>query len=366
MEYRTLPRGGEQISVIGLGMGSIHNASPSEIVHTLHEAMDAGVNYFDYVPSDAAAFEPYARALHGLRDKVMLQVHLGADYSNGQYGWAIRNPKLAIAQFEERLRDLGTDYADFGFIHCIDEDDDFDTVMNGPLWEYAERRHADGTIRHLGFSTHNASIARRFLATGKMDMGMFSLNPMYDYTDESAYGQGSASDRASLYREFETAGVGISVMKPFAGGQLLDGAASPFGAALTRIQCLQYALDKPGVLTVLPGVRGLADLEDILRFVDADAAARDYSVIGSFAEPADTGRCVYCNHCQPCPEGIAIGLANKYYDLACMGDDMAAQHYRELSRHASNCVHCGHCDARCPFGVAQSTRMEEIAAYFGE
>ena len=49
-----------------------------------------------------------------------------------------------------------------------------------------------------------------------------------------------------------------------------------------------------------------------------------------------------------------------------MGDDMAAQHYRELSRHASNCVHCGHCDARCPFGVAQSTRMEEIAAYFGE
>ena len=42
MEYRTLPRGGEQISVIGLGMGSIHNASPSEIVHTLHEAMDAG------------------------------------------------------------------------------------------------------------------------------------------------------------------------------------------------------------------------------------------------------------------------------------------------------------------------------------
>ena len=133
MEYRTLPRGGEQISVIGLGMGSIHNASPSEIVHTLHEAMDAGVNYFDYVPSDAAAFEPYARALHGRRDKVMLQVHLGADYSNGQYGWAIRNPKLAIAQFEERLRDLGTDYADFGFIHCIDEDDDFDTVMNGAL-----------------------------------------------------------------------------------------------------------------------------------------------------------------------------------------------------------------------------------------
>ena len=36
------------------------------------------------------------------------------------------------------------------------------------------------------------------------------------------------------------------------GGQLLDDRTSPFGRALTKIQCLQYALDKPGVLTVLP------------------------------------------------------------------------------------------------------------------
>ena len=28
--------------------------------------------------------------------------------------------------------------------------------------------------------------------------------------------------------------------------------------------CIQYALDKPGVLTVLPGIRGKADLEEIL------------------------------------------------------------------------------------------------------
>ena len=58
-------------------------------------------------------------------------------------------------------------------------------------------------------------------------------------------------------------------MKPFAGGQLLDAQTSPFGEALTRTQCIQYALDKPGVLTVLPGVRGLADLRDVLAYLDA-------------------------------------------------------------------------------------------------
>lgn len=64
------------------------------------------------------------------------------------------------------------------------------------------------------------------------------------------------------------------------------------------------------------------------------------------------------------PRGILIGLANKYYDLARQGDAMAADHYGHLERHASDCVQCGHCDARCPFGVPQSSRMQEIAAYF--
>lgn len=43
---------------------------------------------------------------------------------------------------------------------------------------------------------------------------------------------------------------------------------------------------------------------------------------------------------------------------------MAAEHYRTLEKNAQHCVGCGHCDARCPFGVRQSQRMGEIAAYF--
>lgn len=364
MEYRTLPHGGEKISTIGLGMGSIHNASESEIVDTLHAAIDAGINYLDFVPSEARAFDAYAKALRGMRDKVMLQVHIGADYSSGEYGWTV-NAKRAISEFEARLRLLGTDYADFGFIHCIDEDSDLDRVLEGGIWDYALRQKKAGAIRHIGFSTHSVGIARRLLATGEVDMGMLSLNPMYDYTDESAYGKGSADNRAALYREFQAAGVGISVMKAFAGGQLLSAQASPFKRALTKTQCIQYALDKPGVLTVLPGIRGKADLEEILSFFEASPEERDYSVIGEFTPPEAEGICVYCNHCQPCARGILIGQANKYFDLARMGDAMAAEHYCNLEHHASDCIQCGHCNDRCPFGVDQMARMREMKDYFG-
>lgn len=365
MEYRTLPHGGDRISVIGLGAGSLHNADAAEVERTVEAAIDAGVNHFDFIPSNARPFEAYARALSRHRADVHVQVHIGAEYTSGDYGWTTE-AGLATAEFERRLELLGTDYADFGFIHCIDEDSDLDRVMNGGIWDYALGRKREGAIRHLAFSTHSTHIARRLLATGEFDLAMFSLNPMYDYTDESAYGRGEASDRWDLYREFERAGVGVSVMKPFAGGQLLDAKFSPFGRALTRTQCIQYALDKPGVMCVLPGVRGMADLADVLSYLDAAPEERDYSCLAEMAPQAREASCVYCNHCQPCPEGIQIGLVNKYYDLACLGDALAADHYRNLERHAGDCVDCGHCDSRCPFGVAQSERMGEIAAYFGE
>lgn len=127
----------------------------------------------------------------------------------------------------------------------------------------------------------------------------------------------------------------------------LSAEKSPFGTALTHARCLQYALDRPGVLVAAPGVQTLAHFDQLLHFLTATDAEKDYSVIGSFKTDAVTGTCVYCNHCQPCPAGIDIGLVNKYYDLALAGDAIAANHYARLSVKADACLHCGHCERRC-------------------
>lgn len=364
MQYRELPHGGEKISVIGLGMGSIHEGSESEIEEMLKLAFESGVNYFDMAASEAKPYPCYARAFEGQREKVYLQMHFGAVYDGGKYGWT-RDLKKIRRTFESQLDMLHTDYTDMGFVHCIDEMNDYEKIMSGGIWDYMKSLKENGVIRHLGLSSHDPEIIRRFLDTGLIDMVMFSINPAYDYSTGD-YGIGTASDRGALYRECESAGVGISVMKPFGGGQLLNEKTSPFKQALTKTQCIRYALDRPAVLTVLPGVRNSQDLRDVLTYLDASEEEQDYSVIGQFTPQNADGICVYCNHCQPCPKGLNVGMINKYYDLALAGDEMAKGHYDKLSVKAGECIQCGHCESRCPFHVKQEARMEEISTYFGE
>lgn len=362
MEYRELPHGGEKISVLGLGMGYI-SGTTEEVADIIKTAIAGGINYFDLAAAERAPYAGYAQAFAGQRDKVYTQMHFGATYESGKYGWT-RDLETIKRTFEWELDLFKTDYTDMGFIHCTDDMDDLQTIKQNGIWDYMKELKAEGKIRYLGFSSHNPEVARRLLDTGMMDMCMFSINPAYDYEKGDEYGIGEVQERARLYRDCERMGVGISVMKPFGGGQLLDAKLSPFKQALTKNQCIQYALDRPAVMTVLPGIRSMQDLQEILSFVNATAEEKDYSVIGNFTPQKAYGTCVYCNHCQPCPAGLNIGLINKYYDLAKAGDMMAVGHYEKLNLHADDCLKCGHCEARCPFHVKQEARMEEIAAYF--
>jgi len=362
MEYRKLPKGEEQISVLGLGTSSIGMAGEKEIEATMTAALEAGINFFDMASADAAPFPAYGRAIAGVREKCYFQIHFGANYQTGKYGWTTDLDTIKQS-IDWQLSALGTDYIDFGFLHCIDEDSDLDRVLKSGILEYIQKLQKDGTVRHIGLSSHTPRLVNRVLDMGVIDLLMFSINPGYDYR-HGDYAIGSVDERAALYRRCEAEGVGISVMKAFSGGQLLDKRTSPFGAALTEYQCIQYALDKPGVLTVLPGIRNRADLKRILGFLNAAPEARDYSVLGSFAPQDAAGKCVYCNHCQPCPAGLDVGLINKYYDLSRAGDQLARSHYDKLEKKAGDCVKCGHCDKRCPFHVSQIERMSEICAYF--
>lgn len=362
MEYRKLPHGEEFISVIGMG-SSVVGAQPEEqIIETVHYALEHGVNYFDMAGGHASIFPAYGKALEKKRREVMLQVHFGANYVTGEYGWST---DLAAIQrsVDWQLANLKTDYIDFGFIHCLDEASDLAAYEKSGALGYVLDLKEQGVIRHIGLSSHAPELVHKVLDLGILDMLMFSINPMYDY-GQGDYANGSNEERYDLYRRCEKEGVGISVMKPFNAGQLLDAAKSPFHQALTTAQCIQYALDKPGVVTVLPGPGSVEELKHILGYFDTMEEQRDYSVISSLVPDTSKGSCVYCKHCHPCPAGLDIGLINKYYDLSKLGDALAAEHYLTLEKTASDCVQCGHCNSRCPFHVDQMARMQEIETYF--
>lgn len=363
MEYRKLPKGQEEISIIGFGGSSIHQSSEKEAVDVIETAIEQGINYFDMAVSEACSFDYYRKAFEGRRKDVYLQMHFGADYSSGKYGWT--TDKETVNQgMDWLLKKLQTDYIDFGFIHCIDEESDLHNYIEGGVLAHIEELKKQGMVRHIGLSTHTPAIAERLLDMGLLDVIMFSINPAYDYR-HGEFAVGSADERMALYQRCEKEKVGITVMKPFGGGQLLDAGLSPFGKALTKYQCIQYALDKPAVLNVLPGYRNKEDLESVLGYLNASKEERDYSVLGEFTPTEAEGRCVYCSHCHPCPKELDIAMINKYYDLAKVGDALAKDHYRKLEWHAGDCIQCGHCNSRCPFHVDQMARMEAIREYFG-
>ena len=147
------------------------------------------------------------------------------------------------------------------------------------MLDYLLEMKKSGVVRHIGLSSHTPELIQKILDTGLVEQLMFSINPAYDY-QHGEFAIGSASERMKLYQRCEAEGIGISVMKPYSAGQLLSDQASPFGKALTKVQCLQYALDKPGVLTVLPGIRNLEDIKEALSWLDASPEERDYSVPG--------------------------------------------------------------------------------------
>ena len=185
-------------------------------------------------------------ALEGQREKWYIQGHIGSTWQNGQYVRTRDLPQVKAA-FEDLLARMRTDYIDLGMIHYVDEKAEFKRVMQGAFIEYVRGLKAAGTIRHIGLSTHNPDVARLAAEHGEIEMILFSVNPAFDMvpatenlddyfaeTYDEALG-GIVPERAALYRVCEQNGVGITVMKGYAGGRLFTAAQSPFGAALTPV-----------------------------------------------------------------------------------------------------------------------------------
>ncbi len=364
VQYREMPHGGAKISTIGIGASALHESDIRDIEQLLVYAADRGINLIDTVMSDFAPSEGISRGLQGRRDKFFTQMHIGVAYPGNTYT-RTRDINQVQAGFEQQLKGFGTDYSDMGLIHYVDEPDDYDAAINNGLLRYAQKLKEAGTIRYIGFSSHSVDISRRFLETGLIDMFMFSVNPAYDFVSQGGRLQ-LDEDRKKLYEEAQKRGAAITVMKAYGGSRLLSDASSPFGKAMTPIQCIQYALDRPAVVSCLPGVRNLYDLKAALLYYKASREERDYSFLFGTERKNMEGVCIYCGHCQPCAADIDIAAANKYYDLAQSGDDLAKDHYLQLSHTASDCIQCGVCEPRCPFHVKIRERMKTTEAFFGK
>ena len=180
MDYRVNPKTGDKISVIGLGTSYISESSECDAVEALEYAFEHGINYADLATAGDKTFGYYGKALASVRKKMYYQVHFGAYYDTGEYGWTtdLDTVKRSV---EFQLRELKTDYIDYGFIHCIDSESDFENYRTNGVLQYLLDMKKQGVVRHIGASSHTPRVADKILDLGIAEMLMFSINPGYDY-----------------------------------------------------------------------------------------------------------------------------------------------------------------------------------------
>lgn len=373
MDYRQLGRTGLKVGVIGLGCEYLAKEPQEIVTRVVREALDNGANYFDLFYGMAAEREKYATALRDRRHEALIAGHLGAAEQDGQY-LRTRDKEISDKYFHDLLRRLNTDYIDVLMLHYVDDPADLEVVLapGGPL-EQAIKYKEQGKVRHIGMSVHRVPAAVRAIQTGQVEVVMFPVNPGFDSIpgeagldkDEPVWENTDHMTRADFYRYCAWQGIGLVAMKPFGAGWLLD-PNNGLPAHLTPVQCLSYTLSRPAVATAVPGCKSLDEFRGVLRYLTANESERDFSVINTMADWNLAGRCQYCNHCLPCPAGIDIGLTNRFGDLAAQGvtEQMRAD-YLALAARAADCLECGACTERCPFGVDVISRMRQTAVYFG-
>ena len=379
MNYRILGKTGLRVSEIGFGGEWLERHSEEEGVALLRYAHEKGINIVDCWMADPKSRDVIGMAMEGARSEWIVQGHIGSTWQNGQY---VRTRDMAFVRpaFEDLLRRMRTDYIDLGMIHYVDTPEDWAVCMRPPFLDYVLGLREAGVIRHIGLSTHNPRIAALAAESGLVEMLLFSINPAFDMRPatedlDSMFGEydeslsGIDPERAALYRLCEEKNVGITVMKGFFGGRLFDAKTSPFGTAFTPVQCIHYALTRPGVCSVLCGYDTPEQVDAAAAYETASDDEKDYaSVLANAPLHSYRGQCTYCGHCAPCPMEIDIAMVNKLYDLAVQQPtvpESVRAHYEALPVTASACIGCRSCEERCPFGVGVAERMEQTAALFG-
>ncbi|MGA2081317.1 MAG: aldo/keto reductase [Holophaga sp.] len=373
MRYRSFPRvPGLPVSVLGFGCmrlpvvgGDLKQIDEEPARALLRQGIDRGINYVDTAyPYHGGQSEPFVgRALKdGYRDKVLLATKLPV--------WLVQTEADWERLLDEQLQRLDTDHIDFYLLHALGAAR-WETVLRLRGLLAMERALADGRIRHLGFSFHDALQVFKPIVDGyDWEFCQIQFNFMDEYYQAGLEGLDYAAAR----------GVGVIAMEPLRGGTLAaeqppdvqrTWARSPVSRTAAA-WALQWVWDHPGVVTALSGMNADVQLQENLA---AAAGARPGGLMTEELALVDEVRefyaarirvpCTTCGYCAPCPNGVAIPETFASYNTGSMFGNWKAAAFAYGAFVAGpghggdKCEECGACEPKCPQQIDIPARLKE-------
>jgi predicted aldo/keto reductase-like oxidoreductase len=244
--HKPFGRTKETVSVIGIGGYSLGSApSLDEAIAIVHEAIDAGVTFFDnaWEYHDGKSEEWMGQALKGKRDKVFLMTKV---CTHG------RDKEVGLKQLEESLKRLQTDHLDLWQIHeCVYDNDPERHFAKGGVIEALDEAKKAGKVRYVGFTGHKGPA---------IHLKMLS----YDYPFDSV--QMPLNPFDATYRSFATHVLPEVTKRGMAalGMKSLGGNGQPITQGVVTVEeALRYAMSLP-VATTISGIDSLVVLRQNL------------------------------------------------------------------------------------------------------
>lgn len=154
MKHRKLGKSELQVSVVGLGcnnFGFVANMDVEASRKVIDKAIEVGVNFFDTSDSYGTSEEIMGEVLGERRKKIVLATKVGAKQSpEGQKSGVSR--KYILAEVEESLRRLRTDWIDLYQIHYPDPKTPIEETLRA-LDDLVKQ----GKVRYIGCSNFSAA-----------------------------------------------------------------------------------------------------------------------------------------------------------------------------------------------------------------
>ena len=250
MEYRQLGGSGLQVSAVGLGannFGRRVDADGTALV--INHALDMGINMIDTSNSygDGYSEEYIGKALKGKRDRAVIATKVSSRVGEGPNQGGNSRQHI-VAEVENSLRRLGTDYIDLYQIHWVDPN----TPIEETLRVLDDLVH-QGKVRYIGCSNFKAWQVCEAVWTSRTQglTSFVSVQPRYSMLDREV--------EPELLPFCDEYHVGVLPYYPLANGFL----TGKYRRGQPAVEGTRLAADDRGMLTdakfdVLEGLENFA------------------------------------------------------------------------------------------------------------